>query len=72
MTRLKILILEKYLIQKMKMTEMTSVGDDFDNTIRTIRLKASINKAFEENKELLEKLGSDYDESGTPYWEKND
>ena len=56
----------------MKMTEMTSVGDDFDNTIRTIRLKASINKAFEENKELLEKLGSDYDESGTPYWEKND
>jgi hypothetical protein len=53
----------------MKMTEMTSVGDDFDNTIRTIRLKASIDKAFEENKDLLEKLGSDYDENGKPYWE---
>ena len=56
----------------MKMTEMTSVGDDFDNAIRTIRLKASIDKAFEENKELLEKLGSDYDENGVPYWDKND
>ena len=33
---------------------------------------ASINKAFEENKELLEKLGSDYDENGVPYWDKND
>lgn len=66
------MILEIYLIQKMKMTEMTSVGDDFDNTIRTIRLKASIDKAFEENKDLLEKLGSDYDENGVPYWDKND
>ena len=54
------------------MTEMTSVSDDFDETIRTIRLKSAIEKAFEENKELLERLGSDYDESGTPYWEKND
>ena len=24
----------------------------------------------EENKELLERLGSDYDENGVPYWEK--
>ena len=52
------------------MTEMTSVGDDFDETIRTIRLKSAIKKAFEENKELLEKLGSDYDENGKPYWDE--
>lgn len=25
----------------------------------------------EENKELLERLGSDYDEDGIPYWEKH-
>lgn len=24
----------------------------------------------EENKELLERLGSDYDENGVPYWEQ--
>jgi len=52
------------------MTEMTSVGDDFDETIRTIRLKSAIEKAFEENKDLLERLGSDYDENGKPYWDE--
>lgn len=45
---------------------MTSVGENFD---RTIRLKIAIEKAFEENAELLERLGSDYDEHGVPYWE---
>jgi hypothetical protein len=50
----------------MKMTEMTSVGDDFD---RSIRLKLAIQKAFEKNAELLERLGSDYNEDGVPYWE---
>ena len=60
------------LIQKkiLTMTEMTSVGDDFDETIRTIRLKSAIEKAFEENKDLLERLGSDYDENGKPYWDE--
>ena len=48
------------------MTKMTSVGDDYN---RTIRLKYAIEKAFEENKELLNRLGSDYDENGIPYWE---
>ncbi len=48
------------------LTEMTSVGEDFD---RSIRLKIAIEKAFEENAELLERLGSDYDEHGVPYWE---
>jgi hypothetical protein len=48
------------------MTEMTSVGDDFD---RSVRLKLAIQEAFEKNKELLEGLGSDYNEDGVPYWE---
>lgn len=50
----------------MKMTEMTSVGEDFD---RSIRLKLAIQEAFEKNAELLERLGSDYNEYGVPYWE---
>jgi hypothetical protein len=49
------------------MTEMTSVGDDFD---RSMRLKLNIEKAFEDNKELLDRLGSDYDKDGVAYWEK--
>ena len=48
------------------MTEMTSVGDDFE---RTMRLKLAIQQAFEQNTELLERLGSDYNEDGLPYWE---
>lgn len=48
------------------MTEMTSVGDDFE---RAMRLKLAIQQAFEENAELLERLGSDYNEDGIPYWE---
>ena len=48
------------------MTEMTSVGDDFE---RTMRLKLAIQQAFEENAELLERLGSDYNEDGVVYWE---
>lgn len=29
-----------------------------------------IDEMIEANKELLERLGSDYDENGVPYWEK--
>jgi hypothetical protein len=29
-----------------------------------------IDQIIESNKELLERLGSDYDENGVPYWEK--
>lgn len=29
-----------------------------------------LKKIMEENRELLEALGSDYDEEGIPYWEK--
>ena len=45
--------------------EMNS--DDFDrefNLEQVIRITAS------ENAELLERLSSDYDENGIPYWEK--
>jgi hypothetical protein len=31
---------------------------------------AYIKRIMEENKELLESLGSDFDEEGIPYWEK--
>lgn len=54
------------ILKKMKMTEMTSVGDDFD---RSVRLKLAIQEAFEKNAELLARLGSDYNEDGVPYWE---
>ena len=37
---------------------------------RSLRLKRVIEQVFEENAELLERLGSDYDENGKPYWEK--
>lgn len=33
-------------------------------------IKAFIKQILEENDELLERLGSDYDENGIPYWEK--
>ena len=49
------------------MTEMTSVGDDYE---RTMRLKLAIDKAFKQNEEMLDRLGSDYDADGVPYWEK--
>ena len=32
-------------------------------------LNAAIKIISEDNKELLDKLGSDYDENGIPYWE---
>ena len=28
-------------------------------------------ESIEENSEILDRLGSDYDENGIPYWEKN-
>jgi hypothetical protein len=42
-------------------------SDDFD---REYDLKRVTKKVIEENAELLERLGSDYDENGIPYWEK--
>jgi len=37
---------------------------------RTKRLKLSIEAAFKENEEMLDRLGSDYDNDGVRYWEK--
>lgn len=46
------------------MTEMTSVGEDFE---RTMRLKLAIQQTFEENAELLERLRSEeYHHEGGP------
>jgi hypothetical protein len=37
---------------------------------RSRRLKLSIEAAFKENQEMLDRLGSDYDTDGVSYWEK--
>jgi hypothetical protein len=37
---------------------------------RSRRLKLSIEAAFKENQEMLDKLGSDYGTDGVSYWEK--
>ena len=33
------------------------------------KIVEAIERVFKDNKELLEKLGSDYDENVVPYWE---
>lgn len=35
-------------------------------------LEPAIRSISIENKELLDRLGSDYDENGIPYWEKRE
>lgn len=40
---------------------------DFD---REFDIESIAKQVVEENAELLERLGSDYDENGIPYWEK--
>jgi len=37
---------------------------------RSRRLKLSIEAAFKENQEMLDRLESDYDTDGVSYWEK--
>lgn len=34
------------------------------------KIVEAIERVFKDNKELLDKLGSDYDENGKAYWEK--
>ena len=41
--------------------------DMFD---RDSEIKAFIKQIVEQDKELLTRLGSDYDENGIPYWDK--
>ena len=47
----------------------TEFDEEYDLD-RSLRLKRVIEQVFEENSELLERLSSDYDENGKPYWEK--
>lgn len=43
--------------------------EDFD---REFVVKQVVEDMILKNKDILDRLGSDYDESGIPYWEKND
>lgn len=36
---------------------------------RKLKLRLAIRRMLKDNRELLERLGSDYDENGIPYWE---
>jgi DNA-directed RNA polymerase subunit RPC12/RpoP len=38
---------------------------------RCSKFFSSLDKVMEESAELLERLGSDYDENNVPYWEKS-
>jgi hypothetical protein len=48
----------------------TAIEIDYDK--HTIKLLELFKKYLEDNHEILDKLGSDYDENGIAYWEKND
>jgi len=37
---------------------------------RALKVKAAIERVFKEKEEMLDRLGSDYDNDGVPYWEK--
>ena len=37
---------------------------------RALKVKAAIERVFKENEEMLDRLGSDYDNDGVAYWEK--
>lgn len=37
---------------------------------RKLKIRWAIRSMLKDNRELLERLGSDYDENGIPYWEK--
>lgn len=37
---------------------------------RALKVKAAIERVFKENEEMLDRLGSDYDNDGVLYWEK--
>lgn len=55
----------------MLMTEMSSVGqDNQDKEERALKIKQLIEQTLKENEEMLNRLGSDYDVDGTPYWDK--
>jgi len=50
-----------------RMTEFSSVGDDY---ARHTKLMLAIDKVFNENAELLENIASDYDDGFVSYSEE--
>jgi L-2-hydroxyglutarate oxidase LhgO len=53
------------------MTSEEKFDKEFDFE-RYKQLKNIVVQLGKEDKELLERLGSDYDENGIPYWNKTD
>ena len=39
---------------------------------KEFNIESFVDRLIADNQELLDRLGSDYDENGIPYWEKND
>jgi len=38
---------------------------------KSLKLKAIIERVFEENKDIFDRLGSDYDQNNIAYWEQD-
>jgi hypothetical protein len=53
------------ILKKMKMTEMTSVGDDRD---RSMRLKLAVEEMLKDI-DMSGEEWNDHDKNGIPYWE---
>jgi hypothetical protein len=66
--KVKILIYRSQLVKTKSAAEKRTPMSVPDN-IRP-KVVEAIERVFKDNKELLDKLGSDYDENGKPYWEK--
>ena len=71
------------LLNKLKKDYLIYRGSSFDKDGNLIwakddalsyaeGLSTAIKIIAEDNKELLERLGSDYDEEGIPYWDRYD
>jgi len=66
--KVKVLIYRSQLVKAKSAAvkrDPTSVPDSIKP-----KIVEAIERVFKDNKELLDKLGSDYDESGKAYWEK--
>jgi hypothetical protein len=66
--KVKILIYRSQLVKTKSAAEKRTPMSVPDN-IRP-KVVEAIERVFKDNKELLDKLGSDYDENGVAYWEK--
>jgi hypothetical protein len=66
--KVKILIYRSQLVKTKSAAEKRTPMSVPDN-IRP-KVVEAIERVFKDNKELLDKLGSDYDKDGVAYWEK--